>query len=356
MIDSRAVGGVIAVAVVAIVPLFLGSYWVGLLAEGICFAIAFLSFTLVTGEGGMIWLCQVSFAGLGAVMTAYFVTDVGMPVLLALVLAAVVVAPGGMIVGFLTTRLGDLYVALVTLTFGILVDNLILSLGVFEGPALEGIGTKRPSFAVSNSAFLYLALAAFCVIALVVEHLRRSTAGMAMTAVRWSEPGARSLGISVVQMKVLISGVGSLVAALGGGMIAISVGSASPATFTTIGGLVWLAVLVSFGIRSNVAALAAGITFVLLPGLVASYLPISWAQVPPALFGLGAILLARNPDGLVAMHIRQVEGVIRRFATSRRVMVAELREPGYEVGLGGSPDRSSARLDTTNNADRVWHY
>ena len=53
-----------------------------------CYAIAFLSFTVVTGEGGMLWLSQVIFAGGGALAAAQFVTVWHVPVLLAIVLAA----------------------------------------------------------------------------------------------------------------------------------------------------------------------------------------------------------------------------------------------------------------------------
>ena len=104
-------------AVVAAVPLiFNGSpYWLGLVAGGMCYAIAFLSFTVVTGEGGMLWLSQVIFAGGGAIATAQFVTLWHLPVLFAVLLGGITMAIAGAIIGLLTIRLGDLYVALVTL-------------------------------------------------------------------------------------------------------------------------------------------------------------------------------------------------------------------------------------------------
>ena len=40
-----------------------------LMATGVCLAIVFISYTLVTGEGGMLWLCQITFAGVGALAT-----------------------------------------------------------------------------------------------------------------------------------------------------------------------------------------------------------------------------------------------------------------------------------------------
>ena len=55
-------GTVLVVGAVIVLPLLLDNFWMGLVAEGIAFAVIFLSYTLVTGEGGMIWLCQVTFA------------------------------------------------------------------------------------------------------------------------------------------------------------------------------------------------------------------------------------------------------------------------------------------------------
>src|SRR6185312_13640384 len=135
--------------------------------------------------------------------------------------------------------------------------------------------------------FSYLALGAFLVLGLLILNLRRSTAGLAMSAVRWSETGSRTLGLSVVQMKVLISGLATYVAAVGGGFLALNFQSSLPDSFNPFIGLIWLAVLVSVGSRSITAALVAGLVFALLPGVFQTYLPAGWTHLPTILFGLG---------------------------------------------------------------------
>ena len=62
------------------------------------------------------------------------------------------------IVGFLSIRLGDLYVALVTLTFGLLMENLVFTLPTFVNQGL-GLTLNRPGFASSDLSFAYLCLA-----------------------------------------------------------------------------------------------------------------------------------------------------------------------------------------------------
>ena len=61
----------------------MSGYWVGLFAAAFAYGIIFLSWTIVTGEGGMLWLCQITFAGVGALTTAQLANHYGWPVLAA---------------------------------------------------------------------------------------------------------------------------------------------------------------------------------------------------------------------------------------------------------------------------------
>jgi branched-chain amino acid transport system permease protein len=319
-------GPVIVIGIVALLPLLLSGYWLTLLGTGFAFAIIFLSFTMVVGEGGMIWLCQASFAAVGAVGTAQLATNHGVNPLAAVLISALIAAPIGLIIGLLTIRLGNLYVALATLTFGLLADTLIFTRNIFYQEGL-GVSLTRPGFLVSDRSFAYFALAVFIVISVLVVNLRRSTTGLALAAVRYSEPGARTLGLNVLSLKLLVAGVAAFIAALGGGLLALNLESAVPTSYATFTGLIWLAVLVTVGLRSIAAAVLAGIAFTILPAVFQTYLPASWGNVPTLLFGLGAVLVAMNPDGQVAMNARQLQSLIARLAERRRKAGAEPPDP-----------------------------
>jgi branched-chain amino acid transport system permease protein len=292
-----------ALVVIGVLPLLLTSFWVSLFLQGVAVGIIFLSFTLVTGEGGMIWLCQVTFAGVGALATAQLATNHGWPIGLAILGGGIIAVPMGVLLGFLCIRLGDLYVALVTLTFGLLMENLVFTREMFTNFG-NGVVIHRPSFATSDRTFTYVALAVFVVLALVVLNVRKSTTGLALDAVRWSPTAARALGVSVVQMKVLVAGLAVFAAGVGGGLLATSSGTAIPGKYSTLIGLVWLAVLATLGIRSSVAALIAGLAFTVFPTLASKYLPPSFSEISVIGFGLGAIFLAKFPEGSVAMNAR----------------------------------------------------
>ena len=335
-VQSRSIGpipAVGAVILVAVLPLILSSFWVGLLAAGIAYGVLFLSFTLVTGEGGMVWLCIATFGGVGGITAAELATNHGWPVLAAVVAGGIVALPLGVLIGLLTIRLGDLYVALVTLTFGLLMENLVFSQSFFLNDGI-GINMSPPKFAASSKALAYVGLIAFVIVALFIVNLRRSSTGIALTAVRWSEPASKTIGVSVLQMKVVVAGIAAFVAGIGGALLAVVLGVALPANYSTLGGVIWLAVLVTIGIRSNVAALLAGLLFTVLPGIASTYLPAWFAQVPPLLFGLGAIGIAKNPDGMFAVQARQLRTVVERFRS---------HQPKSPTG---TPDREQ-RVDTS---------
>ena len=214
---------------VALVPLIFrgSSYWLSLVALGMCYGITFLTFTVVTGEGGMLWLSQIVFAGAGALGAPQFASSWHVPILVAILIAGVVSAIVGALIGLLTIRLGELYVALATLTFGLLVERLVFTRNRFLQGGL-GVIVNRPKFAQGDLAFSYLAFAFFLIFAALIWNLRRSTSGLALRAVRDSTAASRTIGLSVVQVKVLVGSLGAFVAAVGGGFYAMDQSVANP--------------------------------------------------------------------------------------------------------------------------------
>jgi branched-chain amino acid transport system permease protein len=299
--------------VAAVLPLILGGYRVGLVAEAAAYGIIFLSYTLLTGQGGMISLCQITFAGVGAITTAQMATVFGWPVLAGILLGAVVAALGGLIVGALTVRMGNLYVALATLTFGLLMSTLVFQQNRFYQIG-AGVSVPFLSFAQSYTSLAYFILAVFAVIGLALAATRSSTSGLALSALRSTETGAQAVGVNVVRMKITVSAVAAGIAGLGGGLLATYSGAAFPDSFDALTGLVWFAVLVTNGIRTSNAALAAGLMFAYLPDILATYLSPRFGPVSTALFGLGAVMLARNPEGVISMNGRQLAGLGRKVA------------------------------------------
>ena len=134
-------------------------------------------------------------------------------------------------------------------------------------------------------------------------------------------------------------------------MFALSLGSALPTNYSTLGGLVWLAILVSLGIRSNMAALMAGLSATILAGIALVYLPSAFTQVTPILFGLGAIQVAKYPNGVMTENARQVLSVWERLRYGSKSMRASgvledplaMRPDDGNLLVGAEPKTSVGR-------------
>ncbi len=305
-------------------PLLLHGLWIGLVAQGVAFSIVFLSFSLVTGDGGMIWLCQATFAAAGGMAAALLSVNEGVPILLAALIGGFIALPFGLFIGWITIRMGDIYVAIVTLSFALFIENVVFIQQIFSNDGL-GITVHPPQFAGGPRALVYLTIGVFALAALIIVNLRRSTIGLALTAVRASAQASKSIGISVLQMKVLLAGLAAFVAGIGGGVMAITLGAGSTTNYETLAAEVWLVVLVTHGIRSNISALCAGLTLALATGLCVVYLPKVYVNAIAIVFGLGAVFLIKFPDGVVTMLARRFRSLLTRFSLAQPKAYAVLR-------------------------------
>ena len=322
-----------ALIVALILPVVLSGYRVGLVAQAAAYAIVFLSYTLLTGQGGVISLCQITFAGVGALGTARLATTYHWPLGLAIVASAVIAGAMGVGIGLLTLRMGELYTALVTLGFGLLMYELVFTLASFANQGL-GISLNPPSFAVSDRVLSYFAIGVFLLLALIVALVQRSTIGLALGAARSSVDGARALGVGVVSIRLFTFGLSAFIASVGGSFLAIYAGAAQPSSYQALDGLVWLAVIVTFGAQTANAAMFAGLAFVFAANLVSVYLPSSWATVPAIAFGLGAVLVAMDPEGSVAALNRQLR-------KGGRLAAGLITRRGVDVGYADAVPESA---------------
>lgn len=364
------------------VPLWNSDFWVGtVLSQAMALGVLFLTFTVVTGEGGMLSLTQTALAGIGAFTAAKLATDAGWPVWAALLVGAAVAVPVGLIVAGLSLRLGGLYLALATLAFSQLLRFLVFARSDFDN-FNSGVTIDRPemfgidfSSSTGRDNFFFLLVIVFLIVALVVVNLRRSTTGMVLAAMRSSETAAATIGISVVRSKLIVFGLSAFIAGLGGGLYAVSIERATVGSFDVLIGIVWLAIVVTWGIRSVVGALMAAILYVALQAptnklslifvmivvfvmmgmtarlfgsgairsakgiglavalyvvgitLILVILPINireeidlgtaWDYIPTILFGLGAVFLAKQPRGVLfdvmnRIRLRQLQREARQ--------------------------------------------
>ena len=102
--------------------------WVfGIFGVGIVFSIIFLSMTLITGMSGQVSLCQMAFAGIGGFAAGQLAIHMNLPVLLGAVIGAVIAAAVGGVIAVIAIRISGLALALFTLAFALLCDQLLFN-------------------------------------------------------------------------------------------------------------------------------------------------------------------------------------------------------------------------------------
>jgi branched-subunit amino acid ABC-type transport system permease component len=295
----------IAAGVTGIAMFAFNDYWTGVFAAGISFSVIFLGFTVSTGEGGILCLGQAGFAAAGAFVAGRLATEANLPLLLAGALGVLAAMVCGIIIGLMGTRLDQVGFALVTLAFALFCEKFVFN--VQSIVPLSGV--LYPEFKIfglrSTQSAILLGAVVFAVVAAVLTWARRGRFGRLCAAVRGNPIQGESIGINVRGARVAIFAVGSAIAGLGGVLVGIQQGAVGIFDFALLIGLLWLAVVVTVGVRGYRGALVAGLMFTIFPAAF-SYVDISGiGQLPTVLFGLGAIGLAREPRGfLYEMEMR----------------------------------------------------
>ncbi|MBI5090508.1 MAG: ATP-binding cassette domain-containing protein [Actinobacteria bacterium] len=297
----------------------------GLTAKSIALGIVFLSFVVITGAGGLVSLAQAAFVTVGA-MTAGLLTAHSVPFFVAAVLGAVASCVVGLIVALPSLRLGGLALALATLAAGFMADQMLFQMDWFSGGS-TGRPLRLPDIGPfdfgdpASRAMLYLLI--FGVLALAVRNLLRSPTGRLMVAIRSSEAAASTSGASILIPKLALFGVSAAIAGFGGSLLAVNNTRITGGDYTTTVGLIWVAVMVVFGVRRIGGALVSGLLFFLMPEAL-RHLTDS-TLIPPILFGLGAITLAQNPDGF--MSVMGLQRQLKRQARRDKAEAAKPVEP-----------------------------
>ncbi|MFE7808426.1 ATP-binding cassette domain-containing protein [Streptomyces sp. NPDC057430] len=246
-------------------------------------AIVLLSLVVVTGRGGQIALGQAAYAGLGALFTALLAAS-GLPELLALALAVLIVAPLGLVTGWPAIRRHGLALALATLAVGVAVSRF-----VFAQPyATAGLELGRPAGFADDRRYYALELVVLACCLLLVAALRRGRTGRALAALRDHEGGAEATGVRVGLLKILAFVLGAALAALGGGLLGMGLRAFDPEAYDPVRGLLWFAAIVVLGADSLLSPLAAA---ALLVGLDAG----TRGGVAATAIGVLAALTGRIP-------------------------------------------------------------
>jgi len=298
-------------ALVAYIFFVASNFWLGVIATGLALSIIFLSFVVVTGLGGMVNLAQAAFVNAAGLVTGLLSAHYGWPFFPAMLVGVVASVIIGVVVALTALRLGGLYLALATLALGFILDNVLFGWRWFtNGP--NGRRVRPPVLGpidlADRRSMAIVLLVIVLLTVLLIHNLRRSATGRRIAAVRSSSIAAATSTVSPTGAKLVVFAISAAIAAVGGVMLASLQGNVTGTSKVTVDGLLWLATVVLFGIRRPGAAVVAGVVGAVFPEILRGGIHIgfiAWhgttsVEIPSILFGLGAVTLARSPDGILA--------------------------------------------------------
>ena len=319
------------------------TYGQTVIAQGLAVSVIFLSFVVVTGMGGMVSLAQGTFVTIGGFGTGWVLAhDWGFDIpgvinnghvsfVWAMLIGAAIAGFFGMLIALPITKLGGISLALGTLAVAFIAALVIFPIDsirhteagwTIRSPTLDvpGLNQVVDAIVVGKQKIvdtsqlpvqILFFLVVFGLLTLAIHALQRSASGRAILAVRSSEVAAAASGIRVNRTKVMMFGLASAIAGIGGVLLGVFSFKMTDSSAPPLIGLFWLALAVTFGVRRPGGALIAGLVFAgsgalfkwigeLLPGETITKLTTSVYFIP-ILSGLGAIQLAQEPDGILAL-------------------------------------------------------
>lgn len=310
-----------------------------LVGKAAAFAIVMLSMVLLTGYGGHVSLAQLAFAGVGALTYA----KLDEPNLYGLLVSVLVAAGVGALVALPVLRLTGLYLALATLAFASVMDKVVFQAdwafgfnGLLPAERLSVLGVT-----IGSTGGYVLLMAVFLVlVAWAVLLLRRGVVGRLLIASRDSAAACGTLGLDVRWFRVGLFGLSAGLAGLGGALYAglrQNIGSGDFIYFQSLLLLLFAAV---FGVTSVTGAVLGGTAMMLLPELQAGHPGVSGMFF--VVIAVGAILLAREPNGLAVQLFRLGRWLEARIAPAVRSRLPRLPGPDTPDRAAPEPERVPA--------------
>ncbi|MDP3714013.1 MAG: branched-chain amino acid ABC transporter permease [Mycobacteriales bacterium] len=199
-------------------------------ADACIYAIVGLSLNILIGYTGQLSLGHSGFYGIGAFSAAYALTVRGVPFGLTFLVAGLVGAAFALLMGLAALRITGLYLALITLVFG-----LTLGESLFEVEWLTNGGggqpANRPEWLFSDRNFFFFCLA-FLVVACYIDwRLLKTKTGRALLALKENERVAEAFGINVTAFKLLAFVLSGTLAGVAGALLAYRIGIVTASGF-----------------------------------------------------------------------------------------------------------------------------
>ncbi len=281
-----------------IAPFFLGEFWEQAALFAMAGIIGAIGLTILTGTTGQLSLAHAFFAAVGAYGYCYFVghetvgvekvAGLGLPPLLAMVLAVALAGLCGALFSPIAGRLRGIYLGIASIGLVFIGQHLLFNAtgltGGFNGRDAEPFSLLgfqfaqgHPDLTIGGTEFgeleklWYLGLALVALSYLFARNLVGGRPGRALEGVRDNDVAAAVMGVDPIRYKAAAFTLSSMYAGLAGVLFALVFGRIVPNTFGFPLSVDFLAMIVLGGLGSIRGAALGAIFVSLLPRVLDHY-------------------------------------------------------------------------------------
>ncbi|MEW5868812.1 MAG: branched-chain amino acid ABC transporter permease [Chloroflexota bacterium] len=266
---------------------------------GFVYGVAAMGLTLIWGVMNVINLAHGPIIALGSFGVYLLFTSIGMNPYLALILVGIAGLLLGMLIYAIAIRrvINAPHLSTLLATFSI--NMIIIGLGTAAFTTTPrtinmSLGSLATSSLTIPGTRLVAALVSMLITAALYLFLYRTTPGKYVRAVANNRSAAELMGIPSSRILALSFGLGTMLAAISGGLIATFF------PFTILSGgayeLKSFVIGVLGGLGNPLGALVGGLILGMLEGIIPAFLPTTW--VPVLEFVLFIVILLVRPTGI----------------------------------------------------------
>ncbi|HEY0291299.1 MAG TPA: branched-chain amino acid ABC transporter ATP-binding protein/permease [Hansschlegelia sp.] len=313
---------------------------------------------VLVGLTGLVSLGQAGLFALGSYAGAILAIRLGADLITASIGAAAVASLAGVALAYPTVRVRGVYLAVVTIAFGIIVENVAIEWSALTGGTTGLSGVPTPNvlgYELSGFGFYGVLGATLFLATLAAHNLKDSRYGRAMLAVSQSEIAARSLGVDATAMRILAFVAAAVTAGVAGAFYSFLNQYVSPDIFTFSDSVRFLLMVILGGAATTFGPVLGAFTLTYLPEYLQEFQ--LWQKfaygallltvmfvLPRGIIGtlwLGAKRLRPTARGLDAAETAEA---VAELSPASRGATAELLTQGLTVRFGGLTALSEANV------------
>lgn len=268
---SRALAGLLLLAICVYAAIFAGPYTLYVMTLVALAVIAAIGLNLLMGYTGQISLGHAAFLAIGA-YTHTIVYTKGAPLIVSVLIAALVAAVFGFLIGIPALRLKGPYLAIATLGFQVAIDQLLARWTTLTGGRM---GLRVPAAEIfvelSPLAYFFVCLAITLAIIVGAYNITRSRVGRAWVAIRDNETAAESMGVHLTHYKTMAFAISAAITGISGALSAHLADSITPNNYTLLNSIELLVMVMVGGLASILGSILGGTLIVLLSATLASF-------------------------------------------------------------------------------------